>query len=178
MLRLFVGLALPGSLCGRLLGLCAGVPGARWTRPENFHLSLRFIGDVEEGVADDVDAALRMVAASAFSLELHGTGVFGKTSKARVLWAGIVPNPALSMLRDKVEFAVVSAGLAVETRRFSPHITLARLKRAPAGRVEQFVVDHAEFRAAPIPVDRFYLFSSFLSASGATYTRETGYDLD
>jgi 2'-5' RNA ligase len=178
MIRLFVGLALPESLRARLRGLCAGVPGARWVRPENFHLSLRFIGDIDEGVADDVDAALGVIAAPSFSLEPRGAGVFGKTGRARVLWAGIAPNPALSDLRDRVEAAVVRAGLAVETRRFSPHVTLARLKRAPAGRVEQFVVDHADFRADPFPVTRFYLYSSLLSSTGAVYTREAAYDLD
>ena len=178
MIRLFVGFALPSALRTRLCGLGGGVPGARWVRPENLHLSLRFIGDVEDGDADDVDAALRIVAAPAFSLEPQGVGVFGKTSKARTLWAGIAPNPALRQLQAKVEAAVTSAGLAVETRRFSPHITLARLKRAPAGRIEQFIVDHAEFRAEPFPVEQFFLFSSMLSASGAIYTKEAAYDLD
>jgi RNA 2',3'-cyclic 3'-phosphodiesterase len=162
----------------RLAGLCGGVPGARWVRPENYHLSLRFIGEVENGVGDDVDAALGAVAAPSFALDLHGVGVFGKTGKARLLWAGVAPNPALLQLQAKVEAAVARAGLAVETRRFAPHITLARLSRAPAGRVEQFVVEHADFRAGPFPVTRFHLYSSFLSASGAIYTKEADYDLE
>ncbi len=177
MIRLFVGLALSETLCMRLAGLGGGVPGARWVRPENFHLSLRFIGDIEEGVAEDVDSAIGAVAAPAFSLEPRGVGVFGKTSKARALWAGIAPNPALLHLQAKVEAAIARAGLAVETRRFSPHITVARLKRAPTGRVEQFVADHADFHAEPFPVEQFYLYSSFLSSAGAIYRREAAYDL-
>ena len=178
MIRLFAGLALPEPHRLRLMGLCAGVPGARWVRPESFHLSLHFIGDIEEGVADDVDSALAMVAAPSFSLALQGAGVFGKTDKARVLWAGVMPNPALIQLQARVESALARAGLAAEPRRFSPHVTLARLRRAPAARVEQFIVDHAQFRAEPFPVEQFILYSSFLSSSGAIYTREAAYALD
>jgi len=178
MIRLFVGLALPKPLRLRLTGLCAGVPGARWVRPESIHLSLRYIGDIDEGVADDMAAALATVAAPSFSLTLHGAGVFGKTGKARVLWTGVTPNPALIQLQARVESALARAGLAAESRRFSPHVTLARLRRAPAGRVEQFIVDHAQFRTEPFPVEQFILYSSFLSSSGAIHTREVAYALD
>jgi 2'-5' RNA ligase len=177
MIRLFVGLALPEPLRMRLIGLCGGVPGARWVQPENFHLSLRFIGDIDEGVADDVDGALSMIAAPVFSLGLHGAGVFGKTGKARVLWAGIVPNPALIQLQARIESALSRAGLAPESRRYSPHVTLARLHRATAGRVEEFIVDHAQFHAEPFPVEEFVLYSSQLSKSRAIYRREAVYAL-
>ncbi len=157
--------------------LGCGVPGARWVRPENMHLTLRFIGEVENGTADDVDAALGTVAAAPFDLSFAGVGHFGKPSAARILWAGVNPNDALDHLQAKVEAAVTRAGLPAEQRRFSPHITLARLKRAQSGRVEQFVAEHAGFRAAPITIDRFVLYSSFLSSSGAIYTLEAEYSL-
>ena len=119
---------------------------------------------------DEVDAP-------AFELFFAGTGYFGKPGAARILWAGIETNGALDHLQAKVESALVRAGLPAETRRFSPHITLARLKQAPANRVEQFVADHAGFRAGPVPVDSFTLYSSFLSSSGAIYTPEADYPL-
>jgi 2'-5' RNA ligase len=177
MLRLFVALSLPEALRLRLAPLGGGVPGARWTSPENLHLTLRFIGEVENGVADDLDAALAGVSAPAFDLTLSGVGHFGKAAAARILWAGAEPNDALNHLQAKIETAVMHAGLPAEQRRFSPHVTLARLKRAPGNRVEQFVADHGDFKAAPISIDHYTLFSSFLSSSGAIYTPEAEYPL-
>ena len=177
MIRLFVALALPETLRLRLASLGGGVPDARWTAPDNLHLTLRFIGEVENGVADDLDAALGGIGASGFDLTLSGVGHFGKADAARILWAGVEPSEPLNHLQAKIEAAVVRAGLPAEQRRFSPHVTLARLKRAPGPRVEQFVADHDDFRAAPIEIDRFTLFSSFLSSSGAIHRPEAEYPL-
>ncbi len=177
MIRLFVALALPEPLQFQLSSLDGGVPGARWVKPENRHLTLRFIGEVDRGVADDIDAALGGIEAPAFQLSISGVGHFGKPDAARILWAGVEPNGALDHLHSKVEAAAMRAGLPAEQRRFSPHVTLARLRRAPGNRVEQFVADHAGFRAAPITIDRMTLFSSFLSSSGAIYTPEAEYPL-
>ncbi|MEX2616345.1 MAG: RNA 2',3'-cyclic phosphodiesterase [Alphaproteobacteria bacterium] len=178
MIRLFVGLSIPESLQARLTGLCGGVPGARWVRPENFHVTLRFIGDIGENLAEDVDAALSRITAPSFTLEVAGVGQFGKGVATRALWAGIAPNPALNHLRSKIETAVTGAGLPAETRKFKPHITLGRLKNPPPDRVGNFIVDHAGLRAGTFPVDRFTLFSSFLSSSGAIYTPEVDYELE
>lgn len=177
MIRLFVGLAVPEPQRTRLAGLCGGVPGARWVRPENFHVTLRFIGDIDEGLAEDVDTALSRIAAPSFTLEVSGIGQFGKDFKTRALWAGIAPNAALNQLQARVEAAVTGAGLPAETRKFKPHITLGRLKNPPPDRVGDFIAGHAGLRAGTFAVDRFTLFSSFLSAAGAIYTPEVDYDL-
>lgn len=178
MIRLFVGIELPEMIRQRLSFLCAGVPRAKWVKPENLHLTLRFIGEVEHGVAEDIDVALARLRAPRFELMLDGVGIFGKPSAARILWAGVRKNDALERLQGKVETAVHRAGMPVEERKFSPHITLARLKGAPAQRLLRYVGENADFLAGPIPVDRFVLFSSFLSSSGAIYTPEATYDLD
>ena len=177
MIRLFVALTLPETLRLQLTTLCSGVPGARWIKPENLHLTLRFIGKVENGVAEDLDAALGGVSAPAFDLTLSGIGHFGKTDAARVLWAGTEPNNALDHLQAKIEAAIMRSGLPGEHRRFLPHVTLARLNRAPGLRVEQFVADHNGFKAAPITIKHFTLFSSFLSSSEAIYRPEAEYPL-
>lgn len=177
MIRLFVALALPKTVQLQLSALTGGVPGARWLKPDNLHLTLRFIGEVENNVADDIDATLSSVSTMPFDLSLSGTGFFGKADFTRQIWAGVAPNDALIHLQTKIEAAIIRAGLPAEQRRFSPHVTLARLKRAPSVRVEQFVADHAGFRAGPITIDRFTLFSSFLSSSGAIHTPEVEYPL-
>ena len=166
MIRLFVGLALPEATRQRLQGLNGGLPGARWTRPENRHLTLRFIGEVDNGLADDIDLALEKVDAAPFEVTLDGVGYFGSARKARTLWVGVAENPALHRLQAKVEAALVGIGLAPEGRKYSPHVTLARLKSPPRDRLDAYVADHAPFRDGPLPLREFILFSSFLSASG------------
>jgi 2'-5' RNA ligase len=177
-IRLFVGIELPEATRERLSILCAGLPGAKWVKPENLHLTLRFIGEVENGLAEDIDDALCRVRAPRFDLDLGGVGFFGKPAAARVLWAGVAKSEPLSHVQMKVETAVQRAGLPAEERRFSPHITLARLKSAPLQRLRRYVGENADFRAGPIAVERFVLFSSFLSSSGAIYTPEAYYDLE
>ena len=157
--------------------LCSGVPGARWISPENMHLTLRFIGEVENGQAEDIDAALVRLRAPRFDITLDGVGLFGKPSAARVLWAGVRKCEKLTRLQAKIENALQMSGLPPEERKFSPHITLARLNGAPFLRVQRFLADNGHFLAGPIAVDRFVLFSSFRSASGAIYTAEADYPL-
>jgi 2'-5' RNA ligase len=177
MVRLFVALDLPADIRERLARMCAGVPGARWLPADNLHLTLRFIGEVDQGVADDLDAALGQISVSPFEIALDGVGTFGKGRKARALWVGLEACPPLARLQAKVEAAVNAAGIPVEERKFTPHITLARLKAPPKGKLNAFVMDNDAFRAGPIPADRFQLYSSFLSASGAIHTVEASYPL-
>lgn len=177
MIRLFVGIELPEAVRERLAVLCSGVPGARWISPENMHLTLRFIGEVENGQAEDIDAALMRLRAPSFEITLDGVGFFGKPSAARVLWAGVRKCEKLMRLQAKIETALQMSGLRPEERKFSAHITLARLKGAPFLRVQRFLAHNADFLAGPIAVDRFALFSSFRSASGAIYTAEAEYPL-
>lgn len=168
MIRLFVGLGLPETVRGHLRLLCGGVPGARWSEPENLHLTLRFIGEVSEDVAQDIDAALAQIHAPAFSLTLTGVGMFGG-SKGRQLWAGVADTPALLHLQAKCESALVRIGLAPEGRSFLPHVTLARLKDAPLARVTRFLEEYSLFRAPSFPVSEMVLFASFQGRSGVTY---------
>lgn len=178
MIRLFVALDLPESVRDRLAGMAGGVPNARWVPPENMHLTLRFIGEVENGLAQDIDTALTKLRAPGFDIELDGVGFFGKASAARVLWAGVRRSEPLLRLQSKVETALWDAGVAAEERKFAPHVTIARMRRAPADRVQNFVADHAAFLSGPIPVDHITLYSSFRSDSGPVYRAEAEYPLD
>jgi RNA 2',3'-cyclic 3'-phosphodiesterase len=173
MLRLFVGIALPPEIKLRLSLIAAGVPGARWVDPGNYHVTLRFIGEVDEGMAGDIDESLAQIRAATFDLVLSGVGQFGD----RMLWAGIEKNPALQHLRDKVESALVRLGLEPESRRYAPHVTLARLKGASEARLQAYIQEHALFRAAPFAVDRFSLIASYLTKSGAIYEDQADYAL-
>ena len=177
MIRLFVGIALPAELRLRLSLLECGLPGANWVDPGNYHISLRFIGEVDEGVAEDIDEALARIQAARFQVALVGVGQFGSGAAARTLWVGVEKNPALHHLREKIETALMRAGLPPEGRRFTPHVTLARLKQVSPARLQAFVAANALFRAEPFRVERFSLVVSTLTKSGAVYEDAADYPL-
>jgi 2'-5' RNA ligase len=176
MLRLFVGIELPAELRLRLSLLCNGVPGARWVDPGNLHLTLRFIGEVDEGMASDIDAALARIRAPGFGVTLAGAGCFGG-ERPRVLWIGVEDSPPLLQLQERIEAALRRGGVPPDTRRYSPHVTLARLKQVDVARVQGFIAANALFRAAPFAVDRFSLIASYPTKSGAIYEDQADYAL-
>jgi RNA 2',3'-cyclic 3'-phosphodiesterase len=175
MLRLFVGIGFPPELKLRLSLLCTGLPGAKWVDPDNFHLTLRFIGETGEDVAADIDAALSRVKARPFTVQLAGIGLFASGERPRTLWVGVERRPELTALRDKVEQALIRTGLPPEPRKFAPHVTLARLDNAPRDKLHDFLAAHALFRADPLPVDGFSLIASFPTKSGAIYEDQAEY---
>ncbi|MBO0737455.1 MAG: RNA 2',3'-cyclic phosphodiesterase [Alphaproteobacteria bacterium] len=176
MLRLFVGIGFPPELKLRLSLLCSGIPGAKWVDPGNFHLTLRFIGEIGEDIAADVDEALCRLRARRFTIQVAGTGVFGG-EKPRSLWAGVERTPGLVGLRDKVETALIRAGLPPESRKFAPHVTLARLRNPPLDKLRQFLSAHAQFRAEPLAVEGFSLIASFQTKAGSVYEDQAEYPL-
>lgn len=178
MIRLFVALEIPDDIRDCLDALCMGVPGARWVEPENMHVTLRFIGDVGGAVCEDVVDALLAVRAPSFELTLERLGTFQQGSIAHTLWVGVQRNNALLQLQSKVERALAATDLSPERRRYTPHLTIARTKEAPVERLASFIAEHEPFRLAPFAVERFSLFSSYLSKNGVQYAIEETFSLD
>lgn len=173
MLRLFVGIELPPELKLSLSLLASGVPGAKWVDPGNYHLTLRFIGEIDEGVAEDVDAALAQIRAARFDVALASVNHFG----LRQLWVGVERNDALQHLHGKIESALTRLGLPPDERRYTPHVTLARLKGTSEQRLQLYLAAHALYRAPPFRVERFSLIASYLTKSGAIYEDQADYRL-
>jgi len=176
-MRLFVALELPWSLKEQLGHLAGGLPGARWVPPENHHVTLRFIGETPPHRAEEVDLALSGLRARGFSLSLAGVGTFAKSSRPTAIWIGVERSPELDRLQNKIETALQRAGLEAERRRFAPHVTLARLDNVPEAKLAHYVQAHNLFRAEPVPVDHFTLFSSRLGKEQSVYTAEVEYGL-
>jgi len=175
--RLFIALEVPDAVASRLERLRGGVDGARWVERENYHLTLRFIGDVEAPVANELADALEDVRFPAFELMLSGLGAFGGT-KPRALWAGVADSPELDALQGQIERLCRRLGLAPETRRFTPHVTLARLRKgARFDSVQRFIVRNNLYRSRPFTVSHFALMSSRPSKGGGPYSIEEAYDL-
>ncbi|HXV23733.1 MAG TPA: RNA 2',3'-cyclic phosphodiesterase [Alphaproteobacteria bacterium] len=177
MIRLFVAVPLPEEIQDRVAELCSGLANARWIDHDNFHITLRFIGEVAESRFDDLDMALSAVHAPAFRLKLNGVDSFGNNNGVRAVWVGVAREPALFHLRDKVESALVRAGVPPEGQKFKPHVTLTRSRQRGDARLGDFIARNSLFQAGPFEVSEFTLFSSFLSQSGSIYTPERVYPL-
>ena len=170
--RLFVAIDLPPALKDELAGFGHAIPGARWLPADQLHLTLAFLGDVEPEAQETVIHELTAVAAAPFAMRLRGVGHFPPRGTPRVLWVGIEPCPPLMDLQRQVAAAVRRAGIALEKRKFSPHITLARLKNPPRDRVGAFLAAHNLYAGREFEVGSIVLFSSVLTAAGAVHTPE------
>ncbi len=167
--RLFVAIRPPQTIRERLLGLMGGVSGARWQSDDQIHLTLRFIGEVDRNVAEDIAIGLTAVRQASFELELSGIGAFSRRGQPEVIWAGVAPHEPLKALHKKIDQACVRAGLEPERRAYSPHITLARLKRG-AGPVGGMLEASGSVASPPFCVDSFALYESQLTPDGAVHT--------
>ena len=176
-MRLFVAIDLPDSVKEQVAGLCCGLPGARWVNPEQLHLTLRFIGEVDGGMFRDIRETLDEVQSDPFTLQLDGVGFFPPRGKPRVVWVGLRQSVDLSQLRNRIESRLVALGLEPETRKSSPHITLARLKNTPASKVGRFLETHNLFLSTSFAIDEFFLYSSRFGRNGAIHRIEAGYPL-
>lgn len=176
MTRLFVALRPPAPLRDTLIDTMDAVEGARWQDEDQLHLTLRFVGEVDPPVAEDLAAALGQVDAPPFTLVVAGVGHFARKGRPTALWAGIGPSPALVALQHKVERACQRVGLEPEHRKFTPHITLARLGSG-TGPVAPWLAAHGRFDAGPWPVEEFRLYQSVLSPGGSLYEPVVNYRL-
>lgn len=176
MTRLFVAIDLPEEVKRTLAGLARDLPSARWVGAEELHLTLRFIGEVDQSTFAAIRSALFAVRFTPFPLTLCGVGHFPPGRRApRVVWVGMDPCAALLQLQQEVELALIEAGIPPDERRFSPHITLARLREGVPVAVERFEKLHAGFACPSFPVEEFILYSSLLTRSGAIHTKEAVY---
>ncbi len=176
--RLFTAIDIPEDVRDALLGLQENLPGARWVPADNYHLTLAFLGEIDRAAADDADAALAEVSVPAFDLALAGIGTFGDGHRARTLWVGVdEPSGLLIRLQGKVETALRRAGIALERRKFSPHVTLARLKQPDPSAIGGYMQRHNLFRSRRFTVDSFALIESHLRADGPEYLPLIDYPL-
>jgi RNA 2',3'-cyclic 3'-phosphodiesterase len=174
--RLFTGIEIPADVADRLSYLRGGLAGARWISPENYHLTLRFIGDVDMVAAEAAAEGLSRVSRSSFSLRFTGIGALG-TRKPHAVVAEVEPSRPLMDLQAEHERIMQRIGLAPEGRKYTPHVTLARLRGGNPRDIAEYLTLRGGFFAAPFPVDRFVIFSSRNSVGGGPYVVEQTYEL-
>ncbi|MCM0080909.1 RNA 2',3'-cyclic phosphodiesterase [Geomonas sp. Red32] len=175
MTRLFVAIDLPGQVKEILAALPRGLPMAKWVAADHLHLTLRFIGDVDDDTFAAIALALKQVSFAPFPLTLCGVGHFPPGRHPHVVWVGMEQSAPLLSLQHFIEAMLAGAGIPPEDRPFSPHITLARLRDAPPNAVERFEKEHLELVCPTFQADRFILYSSLLTRQGAIHTQEAVY---
>ena len=169
--RLFTGLEIPRTHSDRLAMLRGDIITARWIAPENHHITLRFLGDVSQQVAEEFADQIAMLIFEPFTLQIKGVGHFG-TKRAHALWAAIEPCEQLVELHKAHEKAAIAVGLEPETRKFIPHVTLARLSRTRLTTITPFLTDFATFELPPFMVSETALYSAKPSRGGGPYVVE------
>ena len=174
--RLFTGISLPQTIAHQLTMVRGGLSGARWIEAEDYHITLRFIGDVGQSEAEEVHSILEGIDRPAFPITLGGVDVFGG-SKPRAIVAGVRPSPALVELQAEQERMLRRIGLPAETRKYTPHVTLARLRQTSPGSLAEFLTARGFLASREFEVDQFALFSARDSIGGGPYIVEAAYPL-
>ncbi|MGV8937502.1 MAG: RNA 2',3'-cyclic phosphodiesterase [Allorhizobium sp.] len=169
--RLFTALEIPRNAALSLSLLRGGLPGARWIDVENYHITLRFIGDVDGRTADEIVARLDRIDRPEFQLNLSGIGSFG-SKKPHSIWAGVSADPELFALQAEMERLCQRIGLPPDPRKFMPHVTLARSKSSRVDDVVQYLSGRGDFHTSTFQAARFVLLSSRESVGGGPYLTE------
>ena len=174
--RLFVAIRPPEQIVDLVIDAMDDSPELRWVASENIHLTLRFIGEVERPLANDVADALSRMSAEAFALRLKHVGMFDQRSGG-ALWAGVEPKAPIASLAAKIDRACQSAGIEPEHRAFHPHVTIARYRRQERAQAQDFLERNRAFATPAFTAERFILFESRLSRHGAHYEPVASYPL-
>ncbi len=174
--RLFTALEIPRDAALSLSLLRGGLPGARWVDVENYHITLRFFGDIEGHVADEIANALDRVHRPSFPLSLSGVGAFG-SKKPHSIYAGVSPSPELHALQGEIDRICLRLGMVPDQRKFTPHVTLARLRNPSPIDIAQYLSARGNFSTAAFRVGRFVLMSSRDSVGGGPYVVEEAWPL-
>ncbi|MBA3576545.1 MAG: RNA 2',3'-cyclic phosphodiesterase [Sphingomonas sp.] len=172
--RLFVAIRPPGQIRDLLIDAMDEGPGLAWVGDDNLHLTLRFIGEVERPLANDIADALQLIRFPPFDLRISGVGRFDRKNGGAI-WAAAEPRKPVVELAAKVERSCASVGLEPERRTFHPHITLARWNRSSAEIAADFERRNSNLSSEPFAVNRFVLFASHLSRHGVHYEEIAGY---
>jgi len=175
--RLFTGLELPAPVAGEIALARGGIPGGRWMEPDDYHITLRFVGDVDLGVAHAVAETLDGIRRRPIDVRFDGLSWFGG-DKPRAIVARIRPEPALVELQAEQERRMRRLGLPPETRKFTPHVTLARLRGVRTHAVADYLASRGALAVEGFTAQRFVLFSSRDSVGGGPYVVEAAYPLD
>lgn len=170
-MRLFTAIDLPEVQKHQLLARMGGLPFVRWQTHDQLHLTLRFIGEVEEHQAEDIRLLLAGLAFNPFKIRVSGIGKFGSRRKPRMVWAGIEGVGQLKALQEKITNVIRRAGIPPQERKYTPHVTMGRLKGDNGPKLDAFLANNRDIYLERFEVSEFHLLQSHLGGTGAHYRR-------
>lgn len=178
MIRLFTGISIPEDIRALLHIMQGGIDGAHWDDVENYHITLSFMGDIDEGTADDVDELLTTISLPAFDLTLSGIGTFSLGDKLTHLWIGIEPSRELLFLKKRIDSLMRHNHIPFDNRKYTPHVALARLKGIHGeDQVVKYIQEHNLFKSRAFKAQNFVLYQSYRGKNGTHYQPEAYYEL-
>ena len=177
MIRLFVAINLPSDMADQIDMLCFGIPGARWISPEDYHLTLSFIGEVNKHTFNDIRSCLSNLDGNSFFLKPLEINCFYARGRPKILNLSFEKNPGINNLRKKINYNLSRRNISIHRKKFTPHVTIARLTNTPANRVATFLGTASLPNTDPIQINSFHLYSSQLTKSGSIYQIEESYPL-
>lgn len=175
--RLFAGIEIPNTISTQLSLQKGGLYGARWIDETNYHITLRFMGDVDYSLANEIVLHLSQIQLPEFDLSLRGFGSFGN-KKPHSVFAAVQNNEDLILLHNEIERRMKSLGLKADKHDYTPHVTMARLKKTTEPiDVANYLAMRDHFHTENFKVPRFVLYSSRDSTGGGPYVIEESFDL-
>jgi RNA 2',3'-cyclic 3'-phosphodiesterase len=181
-LRLFIAVPVPEHIKENLLRLKINIHGAKWTEKDQMHITLKFIGQVEGHIFNEIIRCLSDIEFEKFSVNFNGVGVFHtgnsqRKGSSKILWSGIEKSDSLKMLKNKIDAALLDCGIVRKERKYHPHVTVARLKNVYPDNITGFLSRSNTFKSVDFIVNEFILYSSILSPKGAVHNIEGVYTL-
>lgn len=177
MIRLFVAIDIPEIIQLEVQGMGRSIPKARPVPKDQLHLTLKFIGEVEGSTFLDIRDALKEIVLPQFPLSLKGVGTFPPRGIPRILWAGVDPVAGVVALRNSIEKTLAAIDIPREKKKYTPHLTLARLNNCPINHLQNFLAGNAFLQSSEFSVEHFHLYRSQLTPKGALHTLESSYPL-
>ena len=177
-MRLFTAIQLPENICDSIENISHGIPGVRWTKRENIHITLSFIGDVEQNKLSLIKDILSEIHFDSFDLELSGVGQFLTMRSINTIWLGVKNPERITMLQTLIVKGLKKAGFETEKNKYIPHLTLARLKHVSINKIQEYMEEFSLFQSDPFRVNEFFLYSSKLYPDGPVHTVEKEFFLN
>jgi len=173
-MRLFIAIPIPDDIKKKLIGLQRPVKGVRWVPEEQLHLTLKFVGILEDARARQLNRALEKIRFDPFDIAISSTGFFPENGSPRVFWAGITHREELFNLQRDVDEIASKSGIENDRFTYLPHVTLARIKKRTVNR-DQICPPGEDLCSRKFIADRFILYQSLLSPEGAVHKKVAVY---
>ncbi|EQA35693.1 2'-5' RNA ligase [Leptospira inadai serovar Lyme str. 10] len=175
-MRIFLGISLPDRTREVLAGICYGLEGARWVSPENFHVTLVFLGEISSDKVEQVHEICASTIVKPFSISLHGLGWFRQKSPS-ILYAGVDRSLELQGLQKSLESGCRRYGFSVEKREYIPHVTIGRLRDVAQDKVMIYLNEFESIDFPAFEVSEFHVYSSRSGSEGPIYRIEDSFSL-